>query len=145
MCSFCTVSVSESVSGALFVALSASRGTVLRAQTIPVQLWITTSSTTVGTAGLKQHPDVRFAPDASHNAGAIEVDDRKTFQKVEGGGAYLTTKAQPFKIRWHLRVFRYTLLVRTSVTFQWSGAFASAKMHTGSEHDKPATSGQEIQ
>ena len=50
----CTISAP----GALFAALSTSHGNVLWAQTIPVQLWITTSSTTTGvTAGLKQRPD----------------------------------------------------------------------------------------
>ncbi len=89
LCSFCTVLVP----GALFVALSASPGTVLWAQKIPVQLWTTTSSTTGVTAGLKQQPDLRFGPDANDNVAAIDVDDSKTFQKMEGGGASFTDGA----------------------------------------------------
>src|SRR5579859_3987868 len=89
LCSFCTVLVP----GALFVALSASPGTVLWAQTIPVQLWTTTSSTTGVTAGLKQQPELRFGPDADDRAVAIDVDDSKTFQKMEGGGASFTDGA----------------------------------------------------
>ena len=45
-----------------------------------------------------------------------------------------TNEAQPFKVRWHSRVFRYTLPVNTSATFRWPGA-----------HDNAAISGYGIQ
>ena len=79
--------------GALFVALSVSQGTVVWAQTIPVQLWVTTSSTTGVTFGLKQQPNLRFGSDINDGVAAIDVDDTKVFQTMEGGGASFTDSA----------------------------------------------------
>lgn len=79
--------------GALFVALSASHSAVAWTQKVPVQLWVTTSSTSGILAGLKQQPELSFGPDANDQVAAIDVDDSKTYQTMEGGGASFTDSA----------------------------------------------------
>jgi glucosylceramidase len=56
-----------------------------------------------------------------------------------------TNEARPFKVRWHSRVFRYTLPVNTSVTFRWPGASRSSGMRAISAHDNTAIGGYGIQ
>src|SRR5215471_9254085 len=79
--------------GALFAVLSASQVPRAAAQTVPVQLWVTTSSTTGVTVGLEQQPDISFGADAHDDVATIDVDDGKTFQTMEGGGASFTDSA----------------------------------------------------
>jgi glucosylceramidase len=78
---------------ALFAVLSAFQAPTAPAQTVPVQLWVTTSSTTGVTAGLEQQPDISFGADAHDDVATIDVDDSKTFQTMEGGGASFTDSA----------------------------------------------------
>src|SRR5262249_49374404 len=73
--------------GALFAVLSTSQGTVASAQTVPVHLWVTTSSTTGITAGLEQEPDLSFGPDTRDGGVTVDVDEGKPSQTMEGGGA----------------------------------------------------------
>ncbi|HTC94935.1 MAG TPA: glycoside hydrolase family 30 beta sandwich domain-containing protein [Terriglobales bacterium] len=78
---------------ALSVVLSAAYGTVVWAQKVPVQLWVTTSNTTGVVLGLQRQHDLRFTADANDSITAIDVDEAKVFQKMEGGGASFTDSA----------------------------------------------------
>jgi glucosylceramidase len=79
--------------GALLAVLSASQAGMASAQTTPVHLWVTTSSTTGVAAGLKQEPDISFGPDEQADVAILDVDDSKSFQRMEGGGASFTDSA----------------------------------------------------
>jgi glucosylceramidase len=79
--------------GALLAVLGTSQGTAASAQTVPVHLWVTTSSATGVTAGLKQEPDLSFGPETQDGVATIDVDEGKTFQTMEGGGASFTDSA----------------------------------------------------
>ena len=65
----------------------------LQAQQSPVQLWITTSDEAGVVAGLEAQPDLNFRPNAQDGVQAIEVDENKVYQRMEGGGAAFTDGA----------------------------------------------------
>ncbi len=76
--------------GALGIASGAG---IAAAQTAPVQLWITTSDDAGVVKGLERQPDIAFAAEGQSAAATIDVDDSKTFQTMEGGGASFTDGA----------------------------------------------------
>lgn len=65
----------------------------LQAQQLSVQLWITTSDEAGVVAGLEAQPDLNFRPSANDGVQAIEVDESKVYQRMEGGGAAFTDGA----------------------------------------------------
>src|SRR5579883_488284 len=58
-----------------------------------VHLWMTTSDEAGVIKGLEQQPDIVFTASHSEAPITVEIDDRKTFQKMEGGGASFTDGA----------------------------------------------------
>lgn len=76
--------------GTLGIAFGAG---MAAAQTAPVQLWITTSDDAGVVKGLERQPDTAFAAEGQSAAATIDVDDSKTFQTMEGGGASFTDGA----------------------------------------------------
>ena len=65
----------------------------VHAQQSSVQLWITTSDEAGVVAGLEAQPDLAFRPNAPDGIQAIEVDESKVYQRMEGGGAAFTDGA----------------------------------------------------
>jgi glucosylceramidase len=63
----------------------------VRAQS--VESWVTSSDEAGVVAGLEAQPIFSFAPESRDTATVIKVDDRKIYQRMEGGGAAFTDSA----------------------------------------------------
>ena len=59
----------------------------------PVQSWITSTDEHGIVAGLEQQPDLVFGGNTEDSVPAIHVDEKVTYQRMEGGGAALTDGA----------------------------------------------------
>jgi glucosylceramidase len=66
---------------------------VLPAQQPSVQLWITSSDEAGVVAGLEEQPELSFRANTDDGVPTIAVDDRKIYQRMEGGGAAFTDGA----------------------------------------------------
>jgi len=77
----------------LALLVSALGAPSVAAQGTAVQLWVTTSDDAGVIKGLERQPDLAFAADHDSAAAAIAVDDTKTYQTMEGGGAAFTDGA----------------------------------------------------
>jgi glucosylceramidase len=63
------------------------------AQASSIHVWTTTSDEAGVVAGLEAQPDITLGKDAADGVQAIDVDETKVFQKMEGGGASFTDGA----------------------------------------------------
>jgi len=77
---------------AAVVAILMAAGT-LRAQQPSVQLWITSSDEAGVVAGLEEQPELSFRANTDDGVPTIAVDERKIYQRMEGGGAAFTDGA----------------------------------------------------
>jgi hypothetical protein len=65
----------------------------LRAQQPSLQLWITDSDEAGVVAGLEEQPALSFRANTDDGVATIAVDERKIYQRMEGGGAAFTDGA----------------------------------------------------
>ncbi len=82
-----------SVSPLAWVAVVSLSGVILQAQQRPVQSWITSTDEHGIVAGLEQQPDLVFGGNTEDSVPAIHVDEKVTYQRMEGGGAAFTDGA----------------------------------------------------
>jgi glucosylceramidase len=82
-----------SVSPPCWVAIVLSSGVIVQAQQAPVQSWITTTDEYGIVVGLEKQPDLAFGEDAQDGVPAIHVNEKVTYQRMEGGGAAFTDGA----------------------------------------------------
>src|SRR5258708_185122 len=81
---------------AIFLAAETGRTASQSGPGAAVQLWITTSdsSPNPGVAfGLARQPDLPFGADAADGVLAIDINESKVYQRMEGGGASFTDSA----------------------------------------------------
>ncbi len=65
----------------------------MQAQQVQVQSWITTTDNYGIVVGLEKQPDLAFAEDIEDNVPAIHLNEKTTYQRMEGGGAAFTDGA----------------------------------------------------
>jgi glucosylceramidase len=68
-------------------------GVVAQAQQAPVQSWITTTDEHGIVAGLEEQPNLAFGSNTEDSVPTIHVDEKVTYQRMEGGGAAFTDGA----------------------------------------------------
>jgi glucosylceramidase len=83
----------QPVSRSKWVALVCFAGAFAQAQQMPVQSWITTTDEHGIVVGLEKQPDLAFGEDAQDGVAAIHVNEKVTYQRMEGGGAAFTDGA----------------------------------------------------
>jgi glucosylceramidase len=66
---------------------------ILYAQGPSVELWITSSDEAGVVTGLESQPSLSFHPEADNADAAIQVDESRVYQRMEGGGAAFTDGA----------------------------------------------------
>lgn len=82
-----------SVSPLTLVAVTCFSGAVIQAQQAPVASWVTTTDEHGIVAGLEKQPNLAFEENAPDNIPAINVNEKVTYQRMEGGGADFTDGA----------------------------------------------------
>ena len=82
-----------SISQLAFVAVVCFFGVIAQAQQVPVQSWITTTDEHGIVAGLEEQPSLAFGSNTEDSVPAIHVDEKITYQRMEGGGAAFTDGA----------------------------------------------------
>jgi glucosylceramidase len=85
--------VRESVSPLAWVAVICFSGVFVQAQQVSVQSWITTTDEHGTVVGLEEQPNLVFGSNAEDSVPAIHVDEKVTYQRMEGGGAAFTDGA----------------------------------------------------
>ena len=83
----------QSVSPLKWVAVVCFAGSFAQAQQVSVQSWITTTDEHGIVVGLEKQPDLTFGEDSQDSVGAIHVNEREVYQRMEGGGAAFTDGA----------------------------------------------------
>jgi glucosylceramidase len=82
-----------SVSPLAWVAVVCLSGVILQAQQGSVQSWITTTDEHGIVVGLEEQLNLVFGSDTEDSVPAIHVDEKVTYQRMEGGGAAFTDGA----------------------------------------------------
>lgn len=82
-----------SVSPLTWVAVVLFSAVAVQAQQSPVQSWLTTTDEYGIVVGLEKQPDLAFGEDAQDSVPAIHVNEKVTYQRMEGGGAAFTDGA----------------------------------------------------
>ncbi len=76
-----------------WVAVVCFSAVAVQAQQVPVRSWITTTDEHGLVAGLEEQPDLAFGSNTEDSVPAIRVDEKVTYQRMEGGGAAFTDGA----------------------------------------------------
>ena len=82
-----------SVSPLAWAAVVCLSGVILQAQQGSVQSWITTTDEHGIVVGLEEQPNLVFGSNTEDSVPAIHVDEKVTYQRMEGGGAAFTDGA----------------------------------------------------
>ena len=82
-----------SISPLAWFAVVCFSGVILQAQQGPVQSWITTTDEHGIVVGLEEQPNLLFGNNSEDSVPAIHVDEKVTYQRMEGGGAAFTDGA----------------------------------------------------